>query len=144
MKVDTSTVSRWTKGEHYPDITSLPVLSSILDVSIDYLLTGENYPSDLETKAYKKRSIIFKIIVGLYACGLFVLIGVSNAFIKLNETPVLSYGFIISAFLAIISASISMDFVSVPRLRKVALCLGVLFSIVFILLAILLCASRLA
>lgn len=38
-------VSKWETGEGYPDITVLPALAEILNVSVDELLNGENKPS---------------------------------------------------------------------------------------------------
>ena len=43
QKLDISdrTVSKWEKGQGYPDITIFPKLASLFGVSIDYLMLGE-------------------------------------------------------------------------------------------------------
>ena len=38
MNVSVQTVSRWETGVNYPDISALPLLASVFDVSADYLL----------------------------------------------------------------------------------------------------------
>jgi transcriptional regulator with XRE-family HTH domain len=40
--VSDRTISKWESGIGYPDISQLPELSKIFNVSIDYLLTGNN------------------------------------------------------------------------------------------------------
>lgn len=41
LNVSNRTISKWEKGDGYPDITLLPDISQCLDISIDELLTGE-------------------------------------------------------------------------------------------------------
>ena len=42
LKISFQAISKWENGISYPDITILPVLAAVLDVSIDSLL---GYPS---------------------------------------------------------------------------------------------------
>ncbi len=41
LNVSDKTVSKWEKGQSYPDITIFPLLSSIFGVSIDYLMLNK-------------------------------------------------------------------------------------------------------
>lgn len=41
LSVSNRTVSKWETGEGFPDITLLPKISAVLEISIDELLTGE-------------------------------------------------------------------------------------------------------
>ena len=41
LGVSDKAVSKWENGGGFPDITQLPVLASIFNVSIDYLMTGK-------------------------------------------------------------------------------------------------------
>ena len=41
LNISNKTVSRWETGEGYPEISLLPDLADVLDVSSDYLLTVE-------------------------------------------------------------------------------------------------------
>lgn len=41
-RVSMQAVSKWENGQSYPDITFLPVLAEYLQVSVDYLLTGQD------------------------------------------------------------------------------------------------------
>lgn len=43
LNVSNRTVSKWENGDGYPDITLLPDISRVLDISIDELLTGERH-----------------------------------------------------------------------------------------------------
>lgn len=41
LNVSNRTVSKWEKGDGYPDITLLPAIADALDITIDELLTGK-------------------------------------------------------------------------------------------------------
>ena len=41
LNISNRTVSKWERGDGFPDITILPELASILGVSVDELLKGE-------------------------------------------------------------------------------------------------------
>ena len=41
LGVSDKAVSKWESEGGFPEITQLPVLASIFDVSIDYLMTGK-------------------------------------------------------------------------------------------------------
>lgn len=45
-------VSKWERGESYPDITCLPTISKILNISIDELLGNTSNYSEIEIKEY--------------------------------------------------------------------------------------------
>lgn len=41
LNVSDKTVSKWESGQGFPEITQIPVLASLFQVSIDYLMTGK-------------------------------------------------------------------------------------------------------
>lgn len=41
LEISDRTVSKWEKGQGYPDITMLPKLSAVFGVSIDYIMLGQ-------------------------------------------------------------------------------------------------------
>ena len=43
LHVSDKAVSKWERGESYPDVALLPLLSNILGVSIDKLLNSQNH-----------------------------------------------------------------------------------------------------
>ncbi|MBP3307931.1 MAG: helix-turn-helix transcriptional regulator, partial [Clostridia bacterium] len=53
--VEDKTISRWECEEGYPSISSLPQIAKVFNVSIDYLLTG-NEPEQLVSYISKKES----------------------------------------------------------------------------------------
>ena len=55
LGVTDKAVSKWEKDETCPDINLLPKISDILEVSLQYLLTGEEVKPDLEIMDKKKR-----------------------------------------------------------------------------------------
>ena len=52
LNVSDKTISKWENGGGYPEITQLPVLASIFNVSIDYLMTGKE--PNVEIKVVSK------------------------------------------------------------------------------------------
>lgn len=47
LGVSDKAVSKWESGRGFPEITLLPVLSELFNVTIDYLITGKNAGSDI-------------------------------------------------------------------------------------------------
>ena len=43
LGVSFQAISRWENGTTYPDITLLPIIANMFDVTIDYLLDMESY-----------------------------------------------------------------------------------------------------
>lgn len=62
LNVSNRTVSKWENGDGYPDITLLPDISRVLDISIDELLTGKK-----RAEAHNDKKLIndFKIMLAL-------------------------------------------------------------------------------
>lgn len=46
LMLSAQAVSKWERGENAPDISVLPALAKLLGVSIDWLLTGPQQPTD--------------------------------------------------------------------------------------------------
>ena len=46
LQISAQAVSKWERGENAPDIAALPVLCRLLDVSIEWLLTGNEITAD--------------------------------------------------------------------------------------------------
>ena len=47
LKLSASAVSMYEQGQRYPDIDKLIVLAKVFDVSLDYLITGSEYPCSI-------------------------------------------------------------------------------------------------
>lgn len=63
--ISVQAVSKWECAQSYPDITLLPQIAELFDVSIDYLLTGKDRaghgaPLDLPTNDGKLRILQFR------------------------------------------------------------------------------------
>ena len=50
LGVSPQAISRWENSTTYPDITILPIIANMFDVTIDYLLDRESYKKDEELK----------------------------------------------------------------------------------------------
>ena len=57
LNISNKTVSRWETGEGYPEISLLPDLADVLDVSSDYLLTGEETQDKNQKDEFRSRFI---------------------------------------------------------------------------------------
>ncbi len=60
LNVSNRTISKWEKGDGYPDITLLPEISQCLDISIDELLKGQSHqpaPAPDEKEGEKKSRV---------------------------------------------------------------------------------------
>ncbi len=114
LGVSDKAISRWERDECSPDISALPVLAEIFDITVDELLRGERNPrEDTPTKAateksekqmkrllklsrekYQKRSIIS---VGIALVGLIVGAICNFAFLRGYLGSYLSLAFILIA-----------------------------------------------
>lgn len=61
-----SAISKWEKGKSYPDITMIPDICSVLDISEHELISGAN---DTEYHAMKKDARIFRKLTGTFFWG---------------------------------------------------------------------------
>ena len=60
LGVSFQAVSRWENSTTYPDITLLPIIANMFDVTIDYLLDMESYKKDEELKKiFEQDDILF-------------------------------------------------------------------------------------
>lgn len=70
-------ISSWENGHSFPSVTYLINISKKLDISLDYLLLGEDKKIDnYEITTYKKA---IKYVMGLIECGLFDISGYNTA-----------------------------------------------------------------
>lgn len=56
LNVSDKAVSKWERGESYPDVALLPLLSNVLGISIDELLNSKNHISGEEVSANKEET----------------------------------------------------------------------------------------
>lgn len=73
LNVSNRTISKWEKGDGYPDITLLPDISQCLDISIDELLTGEPpkaepVPDNKDNEKEDKNKSISKLLNDFKLC----------------------------------------------------------------------------
>ena len=55
LGVSFQAVSRWENGTTYPDITLLPIIASMFDVTIDYLFDMDTYKINDEINKIKEQ-----------------------------------------------------------------------------------------
>lgn len=46
LSVSTQAVSRWETSVNYPDITLLPFIASVFNITVDYLLGADKFKND--------------------------------------------------------------------------------------------------
>lgn len=61
-----SAISKWEKGKSYPDITMIPDICSVLDISEHELISGAN---DTEYHEMKRDARIFRKLTGTFFWG---------------------------------------------------------------------------
>ncbi len=126
LNVSNKTISKWERGEGYPEITIIPALAELFEVTSDEILRGERIPpSDQETEKHSAKvekqlrrivsSSITRFInysylaAALSLTGLLCLFTISYAFFR----PVLGFG-IMSIF---VIASITIELFTLNTCR---------------------------
>ena len=69
LGVSFQTISKWERGETYPDITTLPIISRFFDISIDDLLGVNKLREENQINEYLKLYDNIKL-KDLRACSL--------------------------------------------------------------------------
>ena len=63
LGVSTQAVSRWETSVSYPDITLLPLIANVFNVTVDYLLGTDKFKNDKLIEEVKKNIINTKLKV---------------------------------------------------------------------------------
>jgi len=80
LRVTNKAISRWETGEGFPDVTLIPQLAKILNVTADELLEGKRRTND-ELKLYDNYKLTFK---NTYFATILVSIVAYIAFLSLS------------------------------------------------------------
>lgn len=83
--VSRQSVSRWERGERYPDLITTKNLSRILDVSLDTLLSGKEMVKVAERTPVVENKLVNNMAIALYA------IVVISFFIKIAEKAMILF-----------------------------------------------------
>lgn len=86
LNVSDKTISRWERDDGAPDLSLIPVIAEIFDVTCDELLRGERKspeeretaaPSDTTVKGEKQRQRILKSTLSRYRTNTYIAMGIS-------------------------------------------------------------------
>ena len=83
LNVSDKTVSRWERDDGAPDLSLIPVIAEIFEVTCDELLRGERKPPeergtpDMTSKGEKQRQRILKATLSQYRTRTLIAIGTS-------------------------------------------------------------------
>lgn len=99
LNVSNRTVSKWENGDGYPDITILPEIARVFNVSVDELLNGEKAPNseaDLKVTEVENRDNLenlFKIcfVIALFFAIFAALLGTITEIYSMWAFSVLFY-----------------------------------------------------
>ena len=84
LNVTNKAVSRWERGEGYPDISLLPSLATILGCSVDEILKGEDIKNDVINK--KRNTQLFTYVLSFSIINVFAyILGIIVAYATLIE-----------------------------------------------------------
>lgn len=91
LKISRQLISKWERGESYPNIEMLIHLSDIFNITIDVLLKGDDYLKqriieDGKQLAYPKLKLFFDIllVIGLFLVATKILFAIGNKFLGLD------------------------------------------------------------
>lgn len=85
LNVSDRAVSRWERGESYPEITTLPKLAELLEISVDELLRGSIENKDLKSDKYDVEDINKEERKRAYSCLL------EDAGNKFHRSTIITY-----------------------------------------------------
>jgi len=119
LNVSNKTISKWERDEGYPELTAIPALAELFEVTSDEILRGERIPQlDRESEQHKAkvekqlRSVINNSIakfvnfsylaLALTLVGLICLFTIAYAFYR----PVLGFGIMLLFFIASITTEL--------------------------------------
>ena len=113
LNITNRAVSKWETGEGYPDITVLPALAEIFNVTVDELLAGKKNPDNANyIKEDQQKSKLLDISVDRFSslyliCLGIMMLGIVLSIFSLNlyngVWTSLGYSLLISAFFLIIT-----------------------------------------
>lgn len=102
LNVSNRTVSKWENGDGYPDITILPEISKILDISIDELLCGVKYEigksENDEPVLQKEESAVLKVI----SFGLVIFGAIIGIITEIAYHKYLAFGYFLERVLVLV------------------------------------------
>lgn len=72
LNLSNKTISKWESGKGSPDISNLPMLADVLEVSVDELLRGErgSFYGEAEMKRKKEKAIMALALCGGAVLGI--------------------------------------------------------------------------
>ncbi|MBO4911278.1 MAG: helix-turn-helix transcriptional regulator [Butyrivibrio sp.] len=87
------TVSRWERGERYPDLLTTKKITEILDVSLDNLLSGKDISIEVERNPVIENRTAHNAIIALYAfvifsCMMVLFSNIANYFMMYGQPRV--------------------------------------------------------
>lgn len=117
LQVSRQAVSKWETGEGYPEMDKMIMISDMFQVSLDYLLKGQDqeYQEDTQHKYFMNTQMIHDYI--MYKKNYALRIGMSVAIIILSVT-----------FPIILSYSQNENIGAVLMLLAIALCVALLIT----------------
>ncbi|WP_051594123.1 helix-turn-helix domain-containing protein [Butyrivibrio sp. AE3003] len=119
--VSRQSVSRWERGERYPDLVTTKNLSRILDVSLDTLLSGKEMVKVAERNPVVENKAVNNMVIALYA------VVVISFFIKIAERAMI---FFIQSFKSL-SESRPMNYMQGSVDERIVILRYIVYVIVF-------------
>lgn len=120
--VSRQSVSRWERGERYPDLITTKNLSRILDVSLDTLLSGKEMIKVAERTPVVENKLVNNMAIALYA------IVVISFFIKIAEKAMILF---IQSFKSL-SESRPMNYMHGSEDERIVVLRYIIYVIIFL------------
>ncbi|MBQ4612535.1 MAG: helix-turn-helix transcriptional regulator [Clostridia bacterium] len=114
-------VSKWERGESYPDVATLKEIADMFSVTVDYLLQAEHVQEKVKRREYTRKQKRNRFLIAAISCVLVWLIA-TFVFTSMDMIPQVRGGWLAFVYAVPVTAIVCLVFNSIwgrPRMNFV-------------------------